>query len=53
MIRLLQEPVVRDRFKALAVALAEPVMPAAFGAYVRAESERYARLLPELGIKGQ
>ena len=49
-IRLMQEAVIRDRFHALAVEIAEPMTPDAFAAYVRAESDRYARLLPELGI---
>ena len=49
-VRLLQEPAVRERFNALAVEMAEPMSPAAFTAYVRAESERYAKLIPELGI---
>jgi tripartite-type tricarboxylate transporter receptor subunit TctC len=50
-IRLMQEPQVRERFKALAVELAEPMTPAEFAAYVKSEYERYARLIPELGIK--
>ena len=50
-IRLMQEPQVRDRFKALAVELAEPMTPAEFAAYVKSEYERYAKLIPELGIK--
>ena len=50
-IRLMQEPQVRERFKALAVELAEPMTPAEFAAYVKSESDRYAKLVPELGIK--
>jgi len=50
-IRVMQEPQVRDRFKALAVELAEPMTPEQFSAYVKGEHERYARLIPELGIK--
>jgi tripartite-type tricarboxylate transporter receptor subunit TctC len=49
--RLMQEPQVRDRFKALAVELAEPMTPAEFAAYVKKEYDRYAKLVPELGIK--
>src|SRR5207244_5706553 len=49
-VKLLQEPPVRERFNALAVEMAEPVSPEAVTAYVRAESERYAKLIPELGI---
>jgi len=50
-IRLMQEPQVRERFKALAVELAEPMTPAEFAAYVKSEHDRYAKLIPELGIK--
>jgi tripartite-type tricarboxylate transporter receptor subunit TctC len=49
--KLMQERAVRDRFTALAVDMSEPMSPDAFGAYVRAQSERYAKLLPQLGIK--
>jgi tripartite-type tricarboxylate transporter receptor subunit TctC len=49
-VKLMQEPTVRERFNALAVEMAEPMSPEAFAAYVRAESERYAKLIPELGI---
>jgi hypothetical protein len=41
---------VLDRFKALAVNLAEPMTPAEFATYVRGEHARYAKLLPELNI---
>lgn len=50
-IRLLKEPVVRERFDALAVNMAEPMTPEQFGAYVRAEHARYGKLIQELGIK--
>jgi tripartite-type tricarboxylate transporter receptor subunit TctC len=50
-IKLMQEPVVLDRFKVLAVDLAEPMTPEQFAAYVRSQYERYSRLIPELGIK--
>ena len=49
-IRLMQEPVVLERFRALAVDLAEPMTPQQFAAYVRGEYDRYGRLLPELGL---
>jgi tripartite-type tricarboxylate transporter receptor subunit TctC len=49
-IRLMQEPQVLERFRALAVDLAEPMTPQQYAAYVRSESDRYARLLPELGL---
>jgi tripartite-type tricarboxylate transporter receptor subunit TctC len=51
--KAMQHPAVRDRFKALAVEVAEPMTPEQFAAYVRAEHARYARLIPELGIKSQ
>jgi tripartite-type tricarboxylate transporter receptor subunit TctC len=49
--RLMQEPQVLERFKALAVELADPMTPVQFAAYVKSEYERYAKLIPELGIK--
>jgi len=49
-IKAMQEPAVRERFKVLAVDLAEPMTPEQFATYVRAEYERYAKLIPELGI---
>jgi tripartite-type tricarboxylate transporter receptor subunit TctC len=48
--KAMQDAAVRDRFKVLAVDLAEPMTPAQFGDYVRAEYQRYAKLIPELGI---
>ena len=50
-IKAMQEPLVLERFKALAVNLAGPMSPAEFAAYVRQQSERYAKLLPELGFR--
>ena len=50
-LKAMKEPVVRNRFVALAVDIAEPMSPDAFAAYVKAESARYAKLIPELGIK--
>jgi tripartite-type tricarboxylate transporter receptor subunit TctC len=52
-IRLMQEPAVLERFRALAVDLADPMTPQQFAAYVRSESERYAKLVPDLGIARQ
>ena len=49
-IRAMKEPVVLERFKALAVNLAEPMTPEQFTAYVLAQYARYAKLLPELHI---
>jgi len=51
--KAMQHPPVAERFKALAVNVAEPMTPEQFGAYVRAEHAKYAKLIPELGIKGQ
>jgi tripartite-type tricarboxylate transporter receptor subunit TctC len=50
-VKLMQEPLVLERFRALAVDLAEPMTPQQFAAYVRSESDRYAKLIPELGLK--
>jgi tripartite-type tricarboxylate transporter receptor subunit TctC len=49
-VKLMQDPQVLERFKALAVNLAEPMTPEQFAGYVRAQSARYAKLLPELNI---
>ncbi len=49
-LKAMQDPTVRDRFRALAVDLAEPMAPEQFAAYVRADYQRYAKLIPELGI---
>jgi tripartite-type tricarboxylate transporter receptor subunit TctC len=49
----MQEPAVLERFRILAVDLAEPMTPQQFAAYVRSEYERYAKLVPELGIPRQ
>ncbi len=51
--KAMQEPSIRERFKTLAVDLAPAMAPEAFAAYVRAESQRYAKLLPELGVRSQ
>lgn len=49
--KAMQDATVSARFKALAVDVAEPMTPEQFAAYVRGEHARYARLIPELGIK--
>jgi len=49
--KAMQHAPVRERFNALAVDVAEPMSPEQFAAYVRAEHARYAKLIPELGIK--
>ena len=48
--KAMQDPTVRDRFRTLAVDLAEPMTPEQFAAYVRSEYQRYSKLIPELGI---
>ena len=53
LLKAMQHPAVAERFKALAVNVAPPMSPDEFAAYVRGEHARYARLLPELGIKAQ
>jgi tripartite-type tricarboxylate transporter receptor subunit TctC len=52
-LKAMQHPPVAERFKALAVDVAEPMSPDQFAAYVRSEHAKYAKLIPELGIKGQ
>jgi tripartite-type tricarboxylate transporter receptor subunit TctC len=49
--RAMEDATIRARFNALAVDMAEPMTPEAFAAYVRAQSQRYAKILPQLGIK--
>ena len=49
-IKVMQEPLVLERFKALAVDLAEPMTPQAFAAYVHSQHERYSKLIPTFGI---
>jgi tripartite-type tricarboxylate transporter receptor subunit TctC len=48
--RAMKEPVVLERFKALALNFAEPMTPDQFATYVRVQYARYAKLLPELNI---
>jgi tripartite-type tricarboxylate transporter receptor subunit TctC len=49
-VKAMQDASVRDRFKTLAVDVADPMTPDQFAAYVRSEHQRYAKLIPELGI---
>jgi tripartite-type tricarboxylate transporter receptor subunit TctC len=49
-VKVMQEPVVLERFRALAVDLAEPMTPQQFAAYVREQHARYAKLISQLGI---
>ena len=48
--RVMKDPAVLERFKALAVNLAEPMTPDQFATYVKVQYARYAKLLPELNI---
>jgi len=48
--KVMQEPVVRERFRTLAVNLAPAMTPEQFAAYVRSEHDRYGKLLKELGL---
>ena len=52
-LRAMKDPLVLERFKALAVNLAEPMTPEQFGAYVKSEYNRYEKLLPALNIAKQ
>ena len=52
-VKAMHEPQVLERFKALAVNLAEPMSPEQFGAYVKGEYARYEKLLPSLNIAKQ
>jgi len=49
-VKLMQDPTVRERFEAQGLEVAPPMTPDAFAAYVRSESERYAKLIPEIGL---
>jgi len=49
--RVMQEGAVLERFRALAVDLADAMTPEQFSAYVRAQHAHYAKLIPTLGIK--
>lgn len=45
------EPEIRKRLIVSGVDIAPPMTPEQFASYVRAEYERYAKLLPQLGIR--
>ena len=49
-LKAMDDPQVQERFKALAVDVADKMTPEQFAAYVRSEYDRYAKLIPELGI---
>jgi tripartite-type tricarboxylate transporter receptor subunit TctC len=48
--KIMADPAIRDRFEAQGLEVAPPMTPDEFAAYVRAESARYARLVPEIGM---
>jgi len=48
--KLMQEATIRERFEAQGLEVAPPMTPEEFGAYVRAESERYAKVVPQIGL---
>jgi tripartite-type tricarboxylate transporter receptor subunit TctC len=49
--KLMQEPAVRERFEAQGLEVAPPMTADEFAAYVNAESARYAKLVPEMGLR--
>lgn len=49
-VRLMQDAAIRERFEAQGLEVAPPMTPDAFAAYVRSESERYAKIIPEIGL---
>ena len=51
--KAIEDPEMRKRLLAAGLEIAPPMTPEQFAAYVRVESERYAKLLPELGIRPQ
>jgi tripartite-type tricarboxylate transporter receptor subunit TctC len=48
--KLMQDAAIRERFEAQGLEVAPPMTPDAFAAYVRSESERYAKIIPEIGL---
>lgn len=48
--KLMQDAAIRERFEAQGLEVAPPMSPDAFAAYVRSESERYAKIIPEIGL---
>jgi len=49
-LKIMQEQAVLERFRTLAVNLADPMTPQQFAQYVHSEYARYGKLLPELNI---
>jgi len=48
--KLMNEATVRERFEAQGLEVAPPMTAEQFAAYVRSESERYAKIVPEIGL---
>jgi len=48
--KLMQDAAIRERFEAQGLEVAPAMTPDAFAAYVRSESERYAKVIPEIGL---
>jgi tripartite-type tricarboxylate transporter receptor subunit TctC len=48
--KIMADPAIRERFEAQGLEVASPMTPDEFAAYVRAESARYAKLVPEIGF---
>ena len=48
--KVMADPAIRERFEAAGLEVAPPMTPDEFAAYVRAESARYAKLVPEIGL---
>ena len=51
--KAIREPEIRKRLESTGAEISSPMTPAAFATYVRAESQRYGKLLGDLGIRGQ
>jgi len=51
--KAIREPEIRKRLESTGAEISSPMTPEAFAAYVRAESQRYGKLLGDLGIRGQ
>src|SRR3954466_3170314 len=46
-VKLMQDAAIRERFEAQGLEVAEPMSPDAFATYVRSESLRYSKIIPE------
>ena len=49
--KIMADPAIRERFEAQGLEVAPPMTPGEFASYVRSESARYAKLIPEIGFK--